>query len=471
MSEKDLIETKEELSSQWGDEFLIQSNIDEFIDDKSENDQTSENKQGDIKTAEAEPAEPAVEIIPDEEKTKESEDKASTQKKKLDEVEQSVSKHNSKKSKVRSILLFVFNIVVVAGILTYQLLSENFIPLGGLPMNFYYLFAVIGLLLLMIFIETFLISYLVKQSTGKWRWGLSYKVAQLGRYYDDITPLAAGGQPFQMTYLKSRGVPIHTSLSIPLAKYVFTQIAWVFVSLACLIISWIDTSYGTFVSITSLIGFILGFLMLAATIFLSVCKTVGKKLVVKVLRLLYKMKIIKNYDKQYEKITKYISDYQDVMKQYASSPKDFAIMTLVSILRLIVLYSMPFFIVKFLVPGLEWNLFIKLFVMGCLVDLAASFFPLPGGAGMNEISFSTAFGSVVGETDALVWILILWRTCTFYFYLVQGVCIISYDMAYGNRKYRWQVRKNYLAEESAIFKQEQINRFRSDRAKRRKIKN
>ena len=44
-------------------------------------------------------------------------------------------------------------------------------------------------------------------------------------------------------------------------------------------------------------------------------------------------------------------------------------------------------------------------------------------------------------------------------------------MAYGNRKYKWVVKRDNLAEESAVFKQEQINRFRSDRAKRRKNKN
>ena len=48
--------------------------------------------------------------------------------------------------------------------------------------------------------------------------------------------------------------------------------------------------------------------------------------------------------------------------------------------------------------------------------------------------------------------------------------ILSYDMAYGNRKYRWQVKKNELMEESAIFKQNQIDKFRADRAKRRRKK-
>ncbi len=457
MNDKNLIEQEEKETSQGEAEFLVQSNIDEFIEEGS----TIENDGGASKESS-----PISEQINDDEVQK----NIDLQKKKLDEVDQSVSKQKTKKSKIINLVFFFVNLAVVGGILTYQLLNEDFVPISGLSLDVASLLMIVLLIVVIVLLESFLMSYLIKQSTGKWCFGTSFKVTHIGRYYDAVTPMATGGQPFQISYLKSRGHPIHTSLSIPLSKYLFGQIAWVLLSLACLIVSWTDKSFGTFVSITSLVGFILGFVVLAATIFLSVCKTVGKKLVVKILRLLYKMKIIKNYDKQYEKITKYISDYQDVMKQYAKSPKDFAVMTLTSILKLLVTYSIPFFIVKTFVPGLEGIQFFRLFVMTCLVDVASSFFPLPGGTGMNEISFTTAFAALGIQSDVLVWVLLLWRFCSYYFYLVLGVCILSYDMAYGNRKYRWQVRKNYLAEESAVFKQEQINRFRSARAKRKRSK-
>ena len=396
---------------------------------------------------------------------------ADLQKKKLDEVEQSVSKQKSKKSKIISVVFFVVNLFVVAGILTYQLLTEDWVPLTG--KSFSWVDLVITLLLLggVVFVETMIFTYLLKVTTGKARFCTAYKVSQVGRYYDSITPMASGGQPFQISYLKSRGVPIHSSLSIPMAKYVFSQIAWLIISLVCLIISWTDASYGTFVSVASILGFVLCFMLLSVVIFLSVCKTIGKKLIVKILKLLHKMKIVKNYDKQYEKLTKYVSDFQDIMKQYAKSPKDFIILTILNLARNVLNYSMPFFIAKFFIPGLEGAYYIKLLVMSVLVDLSSSFFPLPGGTGLNEISFTAAFGSVVGQTNVLVWVLLAWRFCSYYFYLVQGVSILSYDMAYGNRKYKWIVKRDNLMEESAVFKQEQINRFKSERAKRRKNKN
>lgn len=452
MEKKDLLENQEALSSQSEETFLSQAN---------EGEETKTQNGFDIPQNVEK-----IEISPEE-----VQQNINSQKKKIDEVEQSVSKQNTKKSKIINIVFFIINIAVVAGILAYQLTNEEWVPISGLRINVPSLLIMILLLAFVVLMETLSISYLLKQSTGKWRFGTSYKVSQIGRYYDSVTPMSSGGQAFQISYLKSRGVPLHTALSVPLAKYVFTQLGWVLISLVSLIVSWVDKSYGTFVSITSIIGFVLSFAILAITVFLSCCKTVGKKLVVRVLKILYKIKIIKNYDKQYEKITKYISEFQDVMKQYAKSPKDFIVMTIICLLRQFFNYAIPFFIVKFFTPGIGGEMFFKLMVMTVLVDLASSFFPLPGGTGMNEISFTAAFGAVVGQSNLLVWVLILWRTCSYYFYLVQGVCIISYDMAYGNRKYKWQVRKNYLAEESAVFKQEQINRFRSARAKRRKTKN
>ncbi len=464
MENKDLLETKQNLSSQSEETFLSEQNLEEGGEETT-TPKTEENKPQ--PNAFDLPEEtPKIEISQEE-----VEENINSQKKKIDAVEQSVSKRNTKKSKILNVVFFIINIAVVAGLLTYQLTNEEWVPISGLRIDIPSLFMVILLLFAVVLMETLAISYLLKQSTGKWRFATSYKVSQIGRYYDNVTPMSSGGQPFQISYLKSRGVALHTALSVPLAKYVFTQLGWVVISFISLVVSWVDKSYGTFVSITSVIGFVLSFAVLAVTVFLSCCKTVGKKLVVKCLKLLHKMKIVKNYDKQYEKITKYISEFQDVMKQYAKSPKDFIVMTIISLLRQFFNYAIPFFIVKFLTPGIGGEMFFKLMVMTVLVDLASSFFPLPGGTGMNEISFTAAFGAVVGQTELLVWVLILWRTCSYYFYLVQGVCIISYDMAYGNRKYRWQVRKNYLAEESAVFKQEQINRFRSDRAKRRKNKN
>lgn len=390
------------------------------------------------------------------------------QKQKLADTEQSVSKKSSKKSKLKNLFFFFLNLAILAAVLTYQLTKEPIKPLPSIRFDWVSFFSMLLLFGGVLLFETINMSYLMKISTNKWKFGTSFKLTYIGRYYDNITPMATGGQPFQIAYLKSHGEPMHTSLSIPLGKYVFQQIAWLILSTFCMIYSFTVMNMNAFVMTTSIIGFVLGSVVLCATIFLCVCKTVGKKLVVKSLKLLYKMKIVKNYDKQYEKITKYISDFQDVMQQYAKNPKDFVVLTLTSLIRMIIYYSIPFFIISFFNGGIEGDMFMNIFVMCNLVDMASSFFPLPGGTGMNELSFQSAFATIVGQGDILVWVLLGWRFFSYYVYLLMGIIILSYDVSYGNRKYRWSVARANLIEESNQFKQIQIDRFRLERSKRRK---
>lgn len=391
------------------------------------------------------------------------------QKNKLDEAEQSVAKQSSKKKKLLNIGFFVLNIAILAGILTWNILTEGFVPLGDIPLHGWAIVIIILFFIVAFFCEVLAMSYLLKKSTGKFRFGLCTKMNTIGHYYDAVTPLATGGQPFQVTYLKSHEVPLHSALAIPMAKYIFSQIVWVVVSFVCMIISFTDPNNVNGISYVAIIGFVLSSFMLFIVAFLSISKSVGRKLVVKILKLLQKMKIVKDYEKQYTKISKYIEDFQSVIKQYITSFKDFIVLFGLLLLKLFFTYSIPYFIVC-LFTGFQSANFITYFVMAIMVDLAASLFPLPGGSGMSEVSFKLMFTTAFAEIGggAVVWALLLWRLMSYYIFLLMGISVLTYDFAYGNKRYRWLKRKEQLVEESKIFKQEQINRFRSQRNKRRR---
>ena len=314
--------------------------------------------------------------------------------------------------------------------------------------------------------DTWSVSHLLKKNCGKARFILSLKTNLCGRYYDAVTPLATGGQPFQVTYLISRDVPSAAALSVPMARLFFQQLTWLILSATCLIVTAVDKSFNMVVSIASAIGFILGFFTMFLTLFLSISKKTGKVLVVKTLKLLHKMKIVKNYEKQYQRVTKYVEDYQNIMTNYVKCPKDLIIMIFSCIARLILVYSIPFF-VYCMFSDFDPSMFGRMMVMGVLIDLAASFIPLPGGSGASEISFSMMFGAYFAGGE-LFWALIIWRFFSYYIYLILGFGMVAYDFVYGNRKYKWQKVEKNLQVESRRFKDAQIANFRSERAYRRK---
>lgn len=386
---------------------------------------------------------------------------------KLDASQQAVSKRSGKKKKIWNIVMFIVNICVIAGIFTYQILAGDFVSLTEISLNIGYLFVCLAFFAVALFFDSLSISHLIKKACNRRRFALGFKTNLCGRYYDAITPLSTGGQPFQVVYLKNREVPATSALSIPIAKLFFQQLTWFIASTIALIVSFINySSFSSLVNISSYIGFVLTFAMMFLTIFLSVSKNVGKKLVAKTLRLLQKMKIVKNYEKQYQRISNYVEDYQNLMREYVKNKKDFFIMFMTMAIRTVLIYSLPFFIYC-MFNGYAPELYGKFFVMGVLVDLASSFIPLPGGTGMNEVSFMAIFAPYF-TGGSIFWAMLLWRFFTYYLYLILGFGMITYDVAYGNRKYRWLKVERKLQLESKQFKEKQISSFRRERAYRRR---
>lgn len=388
---------------------------------------------------------------------------------KLDEVETKAKRKDSKKQKIVSILLLIFNIALVVALLLWNILGEeDFTSLGSLTIYPLPFFIYLVLIVFYIFFDVVSAWRMLYKKTRRSMWGLAFKSMGILRYYDSVIPLS-GGEALAVQYLRSRDVPGSTALSIPVGKFIFQQLTWIIVSLFCIIFSQFTTNFYNYVSITGIIGFILAAGSLFVIMFLSLSRGLGKKIVSWVLKLLCKMKILKDYDKYYEKVWAFVEDYQNIMREYSKSFWDILFQLFLSVGRYIISYSIPFFVYcifeGFPVTNAA-DLYGVFFISSALIELSASFIPLPGGSGMNEISFSVIFNQFLhGQT---FWALLLWRFSTYYVYLIQGVCIITYDTAYGNRKYEWVKRKRALQEESQIFKKTQIDNFRAERDKRRK---
>ena len=391
---------------------------------------------------------------------------------KLGEATQEVAKQKSKKKKITTALTFIINIAVVVVILLVQVLNSNVEPFDRIiasgNFKWYYGFIIFALFGFVMASDTFRATVLLKQSSKRTRMFLCYKMNAIGKYYDCITPMSTGGQPFQVFYLSKHGVDPGTSISIPIARYVVFQIAWLVTSLFATIFAGKLGDAGTLVSVASYVGFALNFLMIVGVLILSISKRIGKILVVKGTKLLQKMKIIKNYEKVYDKVMDTVMGFQTTMKTYTKNIKAFAGLILLNLLQFVANFAIPYFIYLMLggVPG--FNIFLKFWVFSILIDLASGFIPLPGGTGMSEIAFISVFTGVFPE-GTVFWGLLMWRFMNYYIYLVQGLMVLIYDYAWGNKRYKWQKRKWELEAESNKFKEAQLKRY-AKASKTRKIK-
>lgn len=390
----------------------------------------------------------------------------------INEAEEAVAGRKSKKKRWGSLIMMLINIVIVVVIIVTQINGDNMVPLseileGGI--NWWFLLVCFATFGVMTILEGVRIEIFAFDSTKKHQFILSYKTAQIGRYYDCVTPMATGGQPFQIYYLKKHGLTAAQSVAVPLGKYAINQITSIIFYITVLISSFFGTlSQGgvatTVVSAASWVGLVLNCGVIFLVILFSISKKAGSKLVGGVIKLGHKMKLVKNYEKTYESILKIVDDFQTSMRYYIKNPKTFILGVFFTAVSLILNYTIPFFIYCTF-AGYEAGLWGSILIRCVMIDLASSFIPLPGGTGAAELSFTTLFASFfVG--GKLFWALLLWRILTYYGYIFQGLIIIIYDYVIGDKKYNWQKRKNELETESEKFKAEQLSQFKSRKMKK-----
>ena len=313
----------------------------------------------------------------------------------------------------------------------------NMTGLNELTINWWWFALAVVMVFVTVKLDQMKYKILIKKSTKKNRPFLSYKVAIIGIYYDLMTPLASGGQPFQIYYLTQRGVKASTALSIPVARYIFQQIIFAIFSTILMIGSLTFLKDGitngagsTLVSAACWVGYIVNMIAIIAVILISTSK-LGHKLVVGCLKLLHKMRIVKDYDKQYNKLIKTVEGYQRTIKFYAKSPKILISMFILSVFSIVLQYSMPFLVYCTFV-GFDLSVWLNTMVMALFVDLAASFIPIPGGSGVSELSFTAMFTALFGVET--FWALLFWRFITYYSHLFFGISVSIYDYAIGNKK-------------------------------------
>lgn len=101
-------------------------------------------------------------------------------------------------------------------------------------------------------------------------------------------------------------------------------------------------------------------------------------------------------------------------------------------IRLTLLYSLPFFIGKALNIPLRPEQMIDVIALSSFVTMANSFIPIPGASGGTEVVFTLLFGSLMGSVTGAV--MILWRFSTYHIVLLIGGITFALAKNYYEKK-------------------------------------
>ena len=343
-------------------------------------------------------------------------------------------KQKSRKGKIINLVCFVLSIVVLVVTLLIQQRTFGVHDISTLQFSkkffLYTLLAFAGIMVC----DSVRTHLLIHRSTGEHRPFLAYKSTAICRYYDCITPFSFGGQPFQIYYLSSRGVRGGVASSVPLAKYIYSQLAFCLISTVLLfvgIFKGLFANANTQTIITfSIVTLVICILFLAAIFFISLSKRVTPKVVWRLIGVGSKIKLIKNKEIAFARFMRTILEYQKSIKFYMKS-------ILVTIFSFAL--SVGIILLKGLIPYLIYLTFVEvptvdyftILILYNVCELVTMFIPLPGGSGVAELSFTALFAAMFPDSY-IVWAMLFFRFFTYYIYILQGFAVNIYDIILGN---------------------------------------
>lgn len=366
-------------------------------------------------------------------------------KEKLIEVAVNSTPQQKRKSNITSLLLLIVNIVLVYFLASSLFASADDASIANLiseqgPRLKFLAYGILLFAIVMI-CDSILLSLILKMTTGKFRPFVSYKASAIGKYYEAITPLSAGGQPSQILYLAKRGVSPGVATSIPLIRVMLINIATIILATLMFVFvvpkieaanSFMAILYGL-LKILAYVGLIVNLFFLIVIVIVASSKTLGRTLARNLIRIGTKLKLIKNYRESYKKLMNQVSEYQNSIA-YLKKHVVIAIgLVFLITIEILAIASVPFVVSISLTNINFWssNQFMEFF-FECLAKyyicyMASSYIPLPGGTGMMEISFVILFSSVIGS-NFVVWAFLIWRLLSYYILIVQGFGITIGDM-------------------------------------------
>ncbi len=260
-------------------------------------------------------------------------------------------------------------------------------------------------------------------------WQLNYKIPTLQAFFNSVigifitnlTPLAAGGQPFQIYHLSSQGVDLKTSTNVILSRFV--EQAMLLMAIVLLSIPRIIKITAT-LNIGSVVIYIaLFFTFVFAMLFLLLLirpNTVGN-LAIK-LEHSFIGKIVHKFSKKRdwaERLFKWSHELRDeVHFLWTHKTVVMIVDTFLGLVVLLLQASSLFFVFRIILKS-DISLF-ETFITFNIIWQIIFYIPTPGASGSIEGAFALVFSGLTGAPEKTLVSVFVWRFSTYYLHILFG---------------------------------------------------
>ena len=317
---------------------------------------------------------------------------------------------------------------------------------------FYLIFVFIALFCCFLF-KGLKLSIMCKYMTGRWRFATCFETGIIGHYYNNVTPLAAGGQPFEIYHLSKHGVHGGVASSMPIAAFFMYQLAMVTLSIIALIFfipsinplilpdEIILSSVATILRPMAIVGCFFGVLMPLIVILFCIFPKVANKIVGWVINLGAKLKLVKNKEKTTERFIANVNQNAKCLTDLTKNTIVFIASFLISVCEVLSLCSIAYFTLRAF--GFDFSEAWSIWEWGqiitvCLVFYSSvSFIPTPGNSGAADVSFYWLFKlSLVAIHGLSFPAMLTWRILSYYSFVIIGFLFTTLKRKNDRRKER-----------------------------------
>lgn len=292
-----------------------------------------------------------------------------------------------------------------------------------------YLLMAVGCMVVYWLMESVALHTVAKEVHPQQKFKNSVTVSMIGQYFNCITPFSSGGQPIQAYYLVKFGVPLGSSLTALLSKFIVYQAVLTIYSAVILIfrIGYVSETSALMLPLV-IIGFIVNTAVIAGLLMLAFFRKPTVKIAHFVIKLLNKLHIVKDVEKKIDYIDQEMEMYYQNFQFIKKRPVLILKMCLYTLIQLTVFLSISYVI--YLAFGLEGTDFLTIISCQAFVLMISAFVPLPGALGAAEGSYVLFFGQIFGNYVNLS--TVIWRFLTFYLAIIVGMGFSLYINKKGN---------------------------------------
>lgn len=249
----------------------------------------------------------------------------------------------------------------------------------------------------------------------------------LGYFFSYLTPMATGGQPFQIYHLKTCGVDSKTATNISLSRLVefaFTSLAIVLIGVKWLIDIAQTASIGApIIYLGFSISLALGIGMLLLLIKPDTVGKIALKLEKKKIGALVK-KITKKQDWS-ALVHNWSQEFKENIRFLWSEKLPVMILDILLGLGNLILQVLSLYALFIFFLGINVNFF-QILLTFLLLNLVVYYIPTPGASGTIEGVYSMVFLGLTGKPDLTFVSIIVWRFSTYYMHIFFGLFFFLY---------------------------------------------